>query len=152
MISSIYTSYEDHLPGQIKDSVKHTIEKGLAAHGTINVFFRADDIGVPSKNFEHMMALFLACHMPLCLAVVPAWLTRARWAAMAGFRQKGSSLFCWHMHGFRHCNHEPSGKKQEFGPARSSKELYNDLSKGQARLLSIMGKHLTQVFTPPWNR
>jgi hypothetical protein len=61
-------------------------------------------------------------------------------------------LFCWHMHGYRHMNHETEGKKQEFGPARSSMALFNDLSRGHLRLQSILGKDLTPVFTPPWNR
>ncbi len=152
MISSIYHASETHLPRQIKDAVKLTVEKGLKAHGKAMVFFRADDIGVPSKNFEQMMAVFLKYRAPLCLAVVPAWMTRQRRDAMEDFFAKENDFFCWHMHGYRHMNHETKGKNQEFGPARSSRELLYDLSRGNQRLQSIMGKHLTPVFTPPWNR
>ena len=66
--------------------------------------------------------------------------------------EKGGDLFCWHMHGFRHYNHETIGKKLEFGPARSSDQVFNDLSKGYERLSAIMGKNLAPFFTPPWNR
>lgn len=152
MIASIYHSFDHHLPRSIDIAVKHTIEEGLAAHGQVKLFFRADDIGVPSKNYSRMMALFLKYRIPLCLAVVPAWLTRQRWESMARFRKKGGDLFCWHMHGYRHMNHEKEGKKFEFGPGRSSRKLYDDLSQGSARLQSIIGEGLTPVFTPPWNR
>ena len=152
MISSIYHSYDHHLPREIRDAVKQTIEQGLTAHGPARVFFRADDIGVLSKNYFRMMALFLKYQTPLCLAVVPTWMTRLRWDAMDTFLEKGGSLFCWHIHGYRHMNHEIQGKKQEFGPIRSSGQVFSDLSRGYARLEAIMGKNLTPVFTPPWNR
>ena len=152
MISSIYNSFENHLPQEVNLTIKNIIQEGLSTNGHINVFFRADDIGVQSINFSRMMSLFLKYRIPLCLAVVPAWLTEFRWKTMDGFIKKGEDLFCWHMHGYRHINHETQGKKQEFGPARSDLELANDLSRGHARLKSIMGKMLTPVFTPPWNR
>ena len=99
-----------------------------------------------------MMELFLKYKTPLCLAVVPSWITSQRWKTMDVFSKKGEGLFCWHMHGYRHINHENKGKKFEFGQSRLSQELFNDLSKGQARLQSIMGDILTPIFTPPWNR
>jgi len=152
LISSIYNSFENHPPQDMMDALKKGIEKKLKPHDTIKLFFRADDIGVPSKKYEQMMALFLKYQTPLCLAVVPAWLTRVRWDVMADSLEKGNGLFCWHMHGYRHVNHETEGKNQEFGPARLSQAIYNDLSRGHNRLQSIMGKQLTKVFTPPWNR
>jgi peptidoglycan/xylan/chitin deacetylase (PgdA/CDA1 family) len=150
-ISALYQSRDDHLLQNIKDRVREQILDAMAGNG-IKVFFRADDIAAPSKNFSRMMDLFLKYQIPLCLAVVPAWMTRERWKAMAEFREKGQALFCWHMHGYRHMNYEPAGKKQEFGPSRASRALLNDLTKGQKRLQTIMGKDLTPVFTPPWNR
>lgn len=150
-ISTLYRSNDHHLPRDITDAVEKQIRAAMADI-EIKVFFRADDIAVPSKNFSKMMALFLKHQIPLCLAVVPAWMTEKRWKATAEFREKGKALFCWHMHGYRHMNHEPKGKKQEFGPARSPQAVLNDLTRGQKRLQTIMGKDLTRVFTPPWNR
>jgi len=152
LISAIYKSFDRQLPPEIDAAFQHTIEHGVKDYGPINVFFRADDIGVPSKNYTRMMTLFLKYQTPLCLAVVPSWMTQQRWEAMQDFIKKGADLFCWHMHGFRHMNHETEGKKQEFGPARSSQELLDELSHGQARLQSILGQMLTPIFTPPWNR
>ena len=86
------------------------------------VFFRADDVAVPGANFVRLMDLFTRYRAPLCLAVVPAWLTQARWRHLKRIGQKAPSLWCWHQHGWRHVNHEPEGKKQEFGPSRPSFE------------------------------
>jgi hypothetical protein len=116
------------------------------------VFFRADDIGVPGARFEMLIRLFARHRAPLCLAVVPAWLTPQRWAALARVGQRHPDLWCWHQHGWRHQNHEIQGKKQEFGPARSDAALARDLAQGRARLAALMGPDFCPVFTPPWNR
>lgn len=118
----------------------------------VPVLFRADDIGAPSANFERLLSLFSHHHLPLCLALVPAWLTRARWSAITSLVDTGSSQWCWHQHGWRHANHQPSGKKAEFGPARSAAALKNDLVRGRDRLRAIAGSDFSSFFTPPWNR
>jgi len=152
MISCIYQSFEKNLPIEVTEAIKKTIERELCVRDRIHIFFRADDIGVASKNYSKMMELFLKYQTPLCLAVVPAWITGKRWEAMDDFINKGAGLFCWHIHGYRHMNHETRGKKQEFGPARSSLEIYNDLSRGLDRVQTIMGEKVNLIFTPPWNR
>lgn len=152
MISSIYQSSNTVLTSGIKLSLARAIEDGLTNAGTVKLFFRADDIGVPSKNYSRMMKLFLNYKIPLCLALVPAWLSRKRWDAMNDFAKKGQNLFCWHMHGYRHMNHETKGKSQEFGPTRSSTAVLNDISRGHQTLQSILKEKFTPIFTPPWNR
>lgn len=117
----------------------------------VQVFFRADDIGRPDPAFTQMMELFLQHEVPLCLAVVPKWLTREHWQAMACFFPE-KKLWCWHQHGYAHINHEPMGKKNEFGPSRSRVAQQKDLLDGQQHLAEIMGDLVCPVFTPPWNR
>ena len=116
------------------------------------VFFRADDIAVPGRQFSRLMALFSKYRVPLCLAVVPAWLTRSRWSALRRVANNAGSLWCWHQHGWRHVNHESQGKKQEFGPARRRADLERDIGRGRQRLEELLGKRFYPVFTPPWNR
>ena len=116
------------------------------------VFFRADDVAAPGPNLVRLMDLFTRHRAPLCLAVVPAWLTRTRWQHLKRLGQKAPSLWCWHQHGWRHVNHEPEGKKQEFGPSRSSLQIRDDLLRGKHRLQTLMGESFSPVFTPPWNR
>ena len=96
--------------------------------------------------------VFAAFRTPLSLAVVPAWLTRSRWRALASLSDSRSGLWCWHQHGWRHVNHEIDGKKQEFGPRRPVEEIHGDLSRGRRRLEEIMGDVFFPAFTPPWNR
>ena len=116
------------------------------------VFFRADDIAVPGRQFQRLMEIFTRNEVPLSLAVVPAWLTPPRWQALSGMGASRPDLWCWHQHGWRHRNHEPLGKKQEFGPFRSADALRTDLDRGRRRLNAIMGAAFSPLFTPPWNR
>jgi predicted deacetylase len=116
------------------------------------VWFRADDIGVPGRQFGRMLATFTAHRVPLAPALVPAWLTASRWHALQRQGSEGAHLWGWHQHGWRHLNHQPGGKKQEFGPARSAAALESDLVRGCRRLEAILGDAFLPLFTPPWNR
>ena len=118
----------------------------------VRFFFRADDIGVPASRFFRLMELFLDRHMPLCLAVVPSWLSRQRWDILRKTDQKAPGLWCWHQHGWRHVTHEIQGKKQEFGPVRPIGEIRQDIFRGREKLEYLMEDRFTPVFTPPWNR
>ncbi|BBO93451.1 polysaccharide deacetylase family protein [Desulfosarcina ovata] len=116
------------------------------------VFFRADDIGVPGSMFSRLLGIFAAHNAPLALAVVPTWLTFPRWEAIQREAAPNARLWCWHQHGWRHRNHEREGKKQEFGPNRALTAIISDVTRGQQRLRTIMGKAFQPIFTPPWNR
>lgn len=155
-------------PEDLDARLERVLEEALRSSGSneARVFFRADDIGVPGPQFTRLMEIFAKHRAPLSLAVVPVWLTEARWRAIqdrvdhlgakypiAGEgAQKAKAIWCWHQHGWRHQNHEPSGKKQEFGPSRPAVEMEKDLRRGRDRLVSIMGKDFFPAFTPPWNR
>jgi hypothetical protein len=57
-----------------------------------------------------------------------------------------------HQHGYAHVNHEPIGKKCEFGPARDYLSQRSDIEKGRDRLAELLGAAPDPIFTPPWNR
>ncbi len=152
MISSIYDTFTEKVPAHISAAIKQIIEKYVVAHKCSKIFFRADDIAVPSNNYTRMMDLFLYHKTALCLAVVPTWMTQERWGAMSEYVDACGQLLCWHLHGYQHKNYESDGKKQEFGPSRSSNQLFLDLNRGHQRLTDLLGEHFTPVFTPPWNR
>src|SRR3954471_25075455 len=57
-----------------------------------------------------------------------------------------------HQHGYAHTNHQPDGRKCEFGPARSRAQQLADISAGRERLQGLLGERLDPFFTPPWNR
>lgn len=149
MISALYKN----LPENTEQLLRVAIEKGLAkGSGEAKVFFRADDIGVPGKQFSRLIKLFQDHKLPLCMAVVPTWLTTARFDTLQLLTGKNASQWCWHQHGWLHRNHETEGKKQEFGPGRSATKQLTDLKNGQERLTDIMGNAFSPFFTPPWNR
>lgn len=116
------------------------------------VFFRADDIAVPDQRFFRLLDLFGRFHTPLALAVVPTWIEDNGWEKIKDVADKNPGLWCWHQHGWRHVNHEPVGKKQEFGPSRDRETIENELLKGRRILEERLGDNFYPVFTPPWNR
>ena len=124
----------------------------LENKGPGHIFFRADDVAAPGRNLAKLMDIFKRHRVPLCLAVVPAWLTGKRWQYLKELGAKESSLWCWHQHGWRHINHETEGKKQEFGASRSRSDIQRDLVQGKQRLEDLMAAEFYPVFTPPWNR
>jgi hypothetical protein len=144
-----------HLPRDLAKRLTLCLEDGLArsrsGRGAV-VFFRADDIALAGRQFADMLAVFARYRVPLSLAVVPAWMTSLRWKEIKHMAAGDSKLWCWHQHGWRHQNHEPSGKKQEFGPARAAEDIRKDLDRGRRRLETILGNEFTPIFTPPWNR
>lgn len=147
--SSIYRTRIPYLRSRLQSA----IDKGAQKSTTIpEIFFRADDIGYPSKQFSHMIDSFKASGLPLCLATVPAWLTSERFTALRRVTGTSDKQWCWHQHGYVHRNFETTGKKQEFGPARDQQQIYSSLAEGQQRLNAIGNTIWHPVFTPPWNR
>jgi hypothetical protein len=139
-------------PG-IGDKIGRHMDRGCqrAAQRPL-IFFRADDIGVPSRGFAQLIACFQKHRLPLCLATVPAWLTTARLKELRRLTGTGSAQWCWHQHGRVHRNFETSGKKQEFGPARTKSDIHTSLFQGKERLADLLETDFHPVFTPPWNR
>ena len=133
------------------DACLHAGLEKVLGKKTIPVYFRADDVAVPGRQFKDLIQVFSRHQVPLSMAVVPTWLTQARWKAIQKIC-KADKLWCFYQHGWRHMNHETKGKKQEFGSARSRHDIENDLIRGRYRLMSLMGASFYPAFTPPWNR
>jgi hypothetical protein len=150
-ISSIWKHPPSDLAARTEACIREACEQA-SGPGDVLIFFRADDIAVPGSRFRHLLEVFSFHRTPLCLAVVPAWLTPDRWRAIAGIGKKAARLWCWHQHGWRHVNHASEGKKQEFGPQRNPRDIAQDIRRGRQRLRNLMGRSFYPVFTPPWNR
>ncbi|WP_147819930.1 polysaccharide deacetylase family protein [Salidesulfovibrio onnuriiensis] len=127
------------------------LDRVLAEAPEGRIFFRADDVAVPGRNMSRMLEVFRESAMPLCMAVVPAWLHDRRWREIRS-EAGDSGQWCWHQHGWRHRSHQTRGKKGEFGDERSPEAKKTDLSRGKAKLQALMGKDFEPYFTPPWNR
>ncbi len=129
------------------------IDRGCSKCATTpTVFFRADDIGIPSKQFSQLIVSFKKHKMPLCLATVPTWLNASRVTDLKQLTGNSKRQWCWHQHGYVHRNFEPVGKNQEFGPTRTYSAITSSLEKGKDRLDLYLGSLNQPVFTPPWNR
>jgi hypothetical protein len=150
-VSRLWQSLPNNLASRLEECITGSRCRGPANTPAL-IFFRADDIGAPGKQFTRLIELFKHHQAPLSLAVVPAWLTPKRWEAFMKICGHTPTLWCWHQHGWRHQNHENELKKQEFGPSRKSTEIEYDLTRGRERLSTIMKKHFYPAFTPPWNR
>jgi hypothetical protein len=149
-----FIDQHSHPLQDIKKLLHLHLERALeaSARQEVTLFFRADDIGVPGGRFFRLLNLCMDYEVPLSLALVPAWVTHTRWETIRRSAGLKPDLWCWHQHGWRHTNHEPAGKKQEFGPSRSEKAIHRDLDRGRLKLSRILGKDFFPLFTPPWNR
>lgn len=116
------------------------------------IFFRADDIGVPSVAFNALCRIFKYFEVPLALSVVPSWVNTNRANHLFQIASPSEPLWSWHQHGWRHTNWEKDGKKAEFGPSRTENQKWQDLWKGVNKMKEILGNAFVPVFTPPWNR
>ncbi|MFT5700298.1 MAG: hypothetical protein ACI8ZB_003172 [Desulforhopalus sp.] len=144
--------YLRHLP-DVEKQITSAIERGCSICITNpTVFFRADDIGIPSLQFTQLINSFSNHKIPLCLATVPTWLNAKRLTELQKIIGDSIDQWCWHQHGYVHRNFELSGKKQEFGPARNYASVNSSLQKGKSRLELLLGPLNQPVFTPPWNR
>jgi hypothetical protein len=118
-----------------------------AAPAPVNVFFRDDDAGWDDGRLLDLVARFAAAGVPLDLAVIPEAVTPALAAELRD--RPGLGL---HQHGLAHVNHEPEGRKCEFGPSRPAAQQRADIAAGRDRLRELLGDALQPIFTPPWNR
>jgi peptidoglycan/xylan/chitin deacetylase (PgdA/CDA1 family) len=119
-----------------------------AAPGRVTVFFRDDDVGWRTDRLRPLLELFAEHALPLDLAVIPAALDAALTTELTG-RDARIGL---HQHGYAHLNHEPGGRKFEFGPSRSPELQRRDIEAGVQRLGQLLGDRVEPIFTPPWNR
>jgi peptidoglycan/xylan/chitin deacetylase (PgdA/CDA1 family) len=118
--------------------------------GPCPVFFRDDDAGWGDERLWALLDLFDRRSLPVDVAVIPAEL-HPTLAAELTVRARAGGVHL-HQHGWAHVNHEPVGRKCEFGPSRSFEDQAADVARGQARLRDAFGDLLDPVFTPPWNR
>lgn len=152
MTNSVSQLYRASHPDIEKRIILHIAKGCEAAPSPVRLFFRTDDIGVPSKKFTDLITCFRKHQLPLCLATVPSWLTRSRYTEI--LQQTGGIGDQWlfHQHGRLHKNFELTGKKQEFGPSRSKQDILHSLRAGKNRLEQLLDNNFFPVFTPPWNR
>jgi hypothetical protein len=106
------------------------------------VFFRDDDAGWRDDRLLALLDLFDRHETALDVAVIPRALTPELAREL-----RGRAV---HQHGLAHVNHEPEGRKCEFGPSRSPEDQRRDIEEGRELLRAQLD--VQPFFTPPWNR
>lgn len=116
----------------------------------VRIYFRDDDAGWDDAALMRLLDSFARHGIPIDLAVIPCALTNvlARSLRAAATRQP----LGLHQHGYRHLNHESTGRKCEFGPSRDARAQALDIAAGAALLRDGLGALVQPLFTPPWNR
>jgi len=120
--------------------------------GPLTVFFRDDDVGWGNNRLEALCERFGNFDIALDLAVIPAALDGRTESLLAMVLDRHDRLLHLHQHGYTHTNHQPFGRKCEFGPDRSAAAQLEDIVGGRRRLLAAFGERVEPLFTPPWNR
>ena len=115
------------------------------------LFVRDDDAGGDDEALEALLDTWEPHGLPLDVAAIPTAVTAATVQLLVGRRDDGRIDVTVHQHGFAHVNHEPEGRKCEFGDSRSPQQQRDDIARGRTMLTERVGD-LPWVFTPPWNR
>jgi hypothetical protein len=137
------------MSGDWIDSLRCTLD-GL--EHDVEIFVRNDDVGWSGDRLEPLLDLFEHYQIPIDLAVIPAAIDVADAARLDRRISRSPVPIGLHQHGFDHSNHQPQGRKCEFGGARSAAQQFDDLERGQRRLHSLFDSPIDSIFTPPWNR
>ena len=121
-----------------------------AAPAPVPFFFRDDDAGWDDAALWRLLDRCRTHGVHVDLAVIPTEVGSELAGALRDRAAVGTVHL--HQHGFRHVNHEPVGRKCEFGPSRSHDRQLADIAEGRALLGEHLHPFLDPVFTPPWNR
>lgn len=118
----------------------------------VRIFFRNDDAGWANDKLYWLLDEFAQSGTPIDVAVIPEALDQGLADELLSRWYQNQHLIGLHQHGFSHINHEPAGRKCEFGNARSKMEQKDTIQNGRERLKEAFGNALDPIFTPPWNR
>lgn len=118
----------------------------------VDLFVRDDDAGWDDDALHRLLDVTTAASVPIDLAAIPQAVTPGLAAQLMQRQDSARGLIGVHQHGFAHLNHEPSGRRCEFGESRAWSWQCADLVAGREVLEGLFGDRLDPIFTPPWNR
>jgi hypothetical protein len=131
------------------DPLRAELERAPAP---VTFFLRDDDAGWRDGRLFALLDLVAERELPIDLAVIPAALRPELAVRLLDRIQDSVAPAGLHQHGLAHVNHEPSGRKCEFGACRSRRAQRRDIDTGRTLLEELLGPHVDPIFTPPWNR
>ena len=130
----------------------HTLDLLQSQQRRINVFFRDDDVDEDEPTLRQMLKVFVEHETPVSLEIIPARLTSAGAQRLREDHRSWPGLIELDQHGWQHLNHEPTGRKCEFGVSRTYAQQWNDIRAGKTILEDAFAEAFFPAFTPPWNR
>ena len=114
-------------------------------------FFRDDDAGWDDPALEALLDVFEP-HGLRWTWPRSRWRRRpGPWSSSPAGRTAVATTSGSTSSGLAHVNHEPEGRKCEFGVSRPPEQQREDIAHGRDVLRGLFGD-LPSVFTPPWNR
>jgi hypothetical protein len=122
------------------------------AERPVRFFFRDDDVGWRDDRLWVLLNRFAGLGLPVDLAVIPAALGAGPARLLQRRIDAAGGRLAVHQHGYTHDNHEPEGRKHEFGPSRGAEQQRYDIARGWRLLTDKIGPGIAPIFTPPWNR
>jgi predicted deacetylase len=131
------------------DSLRQTLD---AAPEPVVFFFRDDDAGWADTKLFELIYAFGEYDAPLDVAVIPKAISRNTAARLRALVETCPQEISLHQHGYAHENHEPNGRKSEFGENRTDDLQLADITNGRRILFDLLGPTTDAIFTPPWNR
>lgn len=133
--------------------LQRLLDQAAPAEGRpLPVFLRDDDAGWADDALQRLLQTTAEAAAPLDLAVIPQALGPALAEQLCRHHAATGGRLGLHQHGWAHLNHQPDGRRCEFGPAREPAQQQADLAAGRQHLLALLGPRLDPIFTPPWNR
>jgi hypothetical protein len=118
----------------------------------VNFFFRDDDAGWSNDELLVLLDLFETHEVPIDIAVIPCSMSEETLKLVHPRLKRSPQLIDLHQHGYAHVNHEQTGRKSEFGNARSLEQQLIDIRAGRFLFEQAFGVSTVSIFTPPWNR
>jgi hypothetical protein len=118
----------------------------------VEFFARDDDAGWDDGRLFALMDVFERHRLPLDLAVIPQAIGPELARSLLSRGAGCAGRLGMHQHGLGHRNHEPDGRKCEFGASRDRDAQRRDLIEGRELLEARLPGQVQAVFTPPWNR
>jgi hypothetical protein len=109
-----------------------------AAPAPVEFFLRDDDAGCDDERLFAMLEVVGGRGLAIDLAVIPEALGPELARSLSRLAAEWDGRLALHQHGRAHRNHEPDGRKCEFGPSRDQAAQRRDLVAGRELLESLL--------------
>jgi hypothetical protein len=128
--------------------VMQELDHWSSAGQPARLWLRDDDAHQPTPALDRLLGCLAIHRTPCLLAVIP----QLAGGALAS-RLASEPLVHVAVHGARHINHAPPGRKSEETPdERGFAVNMADLKEARARLCELFGPSAGDWYVPPWNR